>query len=123
MMKKIHLGATLYSLNIGNAARNVEQVLTPVTVNKVGRKYFTTRNIDDSSGYSDTQYYLSTWEEKSDYSAKSQLWESKEEYEDSIVAKKICHKLWKEFEYGRNKNNVSIEILKKIERLLEKQDE
>lgn len=34
------VGQTLYSLNIGNAARNCEQKLKPVIVRKVGRKYF-----------------------------------------------------------------------------------
>lgn len=40
-MGKPKLGDILYSLNINNAARNVKQELTEVTVTKVGRKYFT----------------------------------------------------------------------------------
>ena len=40
MKTKPVVGQVLYSLNVGNAARNCGQVLTPVTVVSVGRKYF-----------------------------------------------------------------------------------
>lgn len=71
------IGQTLYSLNVGNAARNVEQKLTPVVVSAVGRKYFTC-----GKGWSETQYYLDTWHEKTDYTARSCLYENEQEWID-----------------------------------------
>lgn len=58
--KKPEVGQVVYSLNVGNAARNREQVLTPLKVTKVGRKYFTA--LED--GYPDhlsVQFHIDSW--------------------------------------------------------------
>ena len=43
MKPKPTLGQKVFSLNIGNNARHVPQVLSPATVSKVGRKYFSVK--------------------------------------------------------------------------------
>ncbi len=57
-MVKPAVGQVLYSLNVGNAARGRERVLTPVVVIKVGRKYFTCRP-EGKDSWADVQYHLS----------------------------------------------------------------
>lgn len=88
------VGQIIYSLNTGNAARNREQVLTPVKVVKVGRKYFTTQRLDDTSGWSATEYYLEDWSEKSDFMANSCLYAS----EESLVTERQQRELVKKIE-------------------------
>lgn len=88
-MKPIpQVGQTLYSLNVGNSARNVQQILTPVIVRKVGRKYFEcSKKLDD---YFVTQYHLDTWREKTEYTPDSELYENPQDWEDQNAAVKIA---------------------------------
>lgn len=54
----------MFALNVGNAARNREQVLKPVTVTKVGRKFFT---VQWEGSTCTATFHLDTWREKSLY--------------------------------------------------------
>lgn len=56
--EKPKVGQRFYSLNVSNVTRNRKQKLTPVTVIKVGRKYFTCRHDVHGIGYKDTIYYI-----------------------------------------------------------------
>ena len=96
-MRKPEVGETLFSLNIGNAARNSEQVLTPVVVAKVGRKYFTVRE-----GWKETKYRLSDWLQVTDYSPDSCLYESEQEWEDETLSRVLAGAIGEAFKYGRN---------------------
>ena len=83
----IKVGQTVYSLNVGNAARRCEQVLTERTVTKVGRKYFyyteyscdvkiSFEYMDDSGKYSaNTKVYLSPEDREEEKLANSLLWD------------------------------------------------
>lgn len=82
------VGETLYSLNVGDAARNREQVLTPVVVRKVGRKYFEASPAEQP--HLITQYRLSDWGEHSDYSARSRLYRTPKEWEDEKESAEMC---------------------------------
>jgi hypothetical protein len=117
MREKPKVGQTLYSLNVGNAARGVQQKLTPVKVIKVGRKYFTCRP-EGGSRWLEMQYYLDRWNEKSDYSANSVLYSNPQEWEDEKEAAEICHFIYKFFNYGLNRTNVPLETLRKIKEML-----
>ena len=114
----------LYSLNVGNAARNRDQVLTPVFVVKVGRKYFTTRKIDDSYGFSDTQYHISDWREKTDYSPNSKLYETLKEFEDEKLARTLLIELADFFDPLKKADNLSVDQLQRIKAIVfENRDE
>ena len=66
------VGQKLYSLNVGNAARGRAQFLTEVEVIKVGRKYFSCKEV---GGWQDFEYRLSDWGQKTNFSATSFLYE------------------------------------------------
>lgn len=71
---KPQVGDVLYSLNVGNACnRFAPPMLTPVTVTKVGRKYFTA---------GEGEYSLEDWEQKTNYSATSVLYPDVKTWED-----------------------------------------
>ncbi len=111
---KPEVNQQLFSLNIGNAARNRDQVLTPVVVTKVGRKYFTTRNADDDIGYSDTQYHIDGWCEKSDYAPNSCLYVNRQEWEDEKESSTIAAQIYEYFEYRQNRKGLSLDQLREI---------
>jgi len=75
------VGQILYSLNVGNAARNCPQVLTPVKVTKVGRKYFECNAVN---GYPrEVKFHLDTWREENEgYSANHYLYEKEQDWFD-----------------------------------------
>ena len=70
----------LYSLNIGNRARDVQEVLTPVIVRKVGRKYFSCSPEGRVGKWEETEYFLDTWARHTGYSAGSKLYSNEQEW-------------------------------------------
>jgi len=110
-MEKPEVGQILYSLNIGNRARHCEQVLTEVKVTKVGRKYFTCTEEGFRHG---TEYFIDGWREKTDYSATSCLYASREAWEDEKESNDICRAIYEDFEYGHNRKELSFEKLRAI---------
>lgn len=71
------VGQTVFSLNIGNAARNQQQVLTPVIVTKVGRKYFYC-----GEGWQQVKYDLDRWVEAGNYSPNSRIFATEQEWKN-----------------------------------------
>ncbi len=78
----------MFSLNIGNNARRVPQVLRPATVSKVGRKYFSVRL--DGPYATEREYHIENWRERTEYSAGTRLYESEEAY----MAEKETAEIW-----------------------------
>ena len=113
-MRKPKVGETLYLLNVGNAARWNPQVLIPVVVTKVGRKYFVT-----GEGYQARQFHLSDWTENTQYSATARLYESEQDWADEKESARLCGDIGKSFEYGKNRRGLSLDVLRKIHGLLE----
>lgn len=113
-MKPPTVGQRLFSLNVGNYARNTEQKLTPVIVSKVGRKYFTCKREDY---HLETQYHLEDWREKTEYCVNSALYESEQAWEDEKEAAQLCKQIHQAFEYGRNPN-LPVSTLRQIAALL-----
>jgi len=74
------VGQQLFSLNVGNSARNVVQKLTPVTVTKVGRKYFECGRM---------AYRLGDWRQVTDYTPDSELYESEQAWKDAMEKERI----------------------------------
>lgn len=100
-MSKPVVGQRLFSLNIGNYARNKTQSLTPVLVVSVGRKYF--KCVPEGSGstsWNSTEYHLGTWREKTDYSATSCLYESAQAWEDEKESSAIANEIREAFRYA-----------------------
>ena len=108
-MRRPEVGETLFSLNVGNAARNCPQVLTPVVVTKVGRKYFTA-----GGGWQAKQYRFSDCAQKSEYIADSALYESEQEWEDEKEARVLAGAISEAFKHGRNTKGVPLAALRKI---------
>lgn len=111
------VGQTLYDLNVGNAARRSPQVLTPVVVASVGRKYFKAGPVGCSE-YQLIQFNLEDWSEVSNYSANHNLYQSEQEYADEKEASEICDQLRTLFMRGHNHKNIPMESLRKIKALL-----
>lgn len=91
MKRKPIVGETLYDLNTGNAARNCEQKLTPVVVSMVGRKFFQCH--PPGKEWDKTSYHIETWREKTNYSSRHALYESKQEWDDRKEAAEIYARL------------------------------
>lgn len=110
---KPEVGQTVYSLNVGNAARNCEQKLTPIVVTKVGRKYFTC-----GEGWQATRYYIEDWCEKTNYSANTSLYESPKEWEDEKLRAELFIKVKSELgAYGCNRN-ITLKQIQGIAKIL-----
>ena len=114
MRDKPKVGQVLYSLNVGNAARNRKQVLTPVTVKKVGRKYFTAGDPDKPWG--DTQFHISDWKEKSKYSASHHLFEREQDWLDEKEAGEIVKQIRDAFDW--RSPQLPLGVLRQIRDLL-----
>jgi hypothetical protein len=112
------VGQVLYSLNVGNMARDRKQKLTRVVVTKVGRKYFTCLE-EDRPEHMSTQFYLDGWQEKSDYDACQKLYESKQAYEDEVEVRRISRKILNRFEYSYRGHNIPLTALRTIEGILD----
>lgn len=115
---KPFVGQVIYSLNVGNASRNVEQKLTPFVVTKIGNKYFTAKKCNDEIGDSSTQYFIDSWAEKTEYVTNSCLYSSKQEYIEEEEIHQICIMINEIFQYGRNSRNLSLESLRKIKQII-----
>ena len=99
-MRRPKVGETLYALNTRR------QVLKPVVVTKVGRKYFTA----DSQ-----RFHLSTWRS---YSVNTMLYESKQAWKDEMEIRIMCGHIHDAFEHGCNWEDLSSETLRRIYNLL-----
>jgi len=115
------VGQILYSLNVGNAARNCPQVLTPVKVTKVGRKYFECNAVN---GYPrEVKFHLDTWrEEAGGYCARNHLYETEQEWFDERDRQIITDWLRNDiFNMYTSKYLISLKALRAIEAII-KQD-
>lgn len=105
MKKKPEIGQIVFSLNVGNAARRCKQELTPLKVTKVGRVYFTA-----GEGWQSTQYRLDDWSEKSgEYIARSVLYETAQEWEDSKQIKELSRQI--NLSFGYDHCNIPITLV------------
>lgn len=127
-------GQVLYSLNVGNAARQeiaqamhcietgnaprrgIAQALTPVKVVSVGRKYFTCRP-DGGSEYQDVKFHLKTWRQVTEYSANYAIYESEQDWLDEKEAARIKSVISGVFGIWSNKD-IPLSELRKIHSIL-----
>jgi len=114
------VGQTLYSLNVGNAARNREQVLAPMIVTKVGRKYFTAK--PDGKSYGERDYHLGSWRQKTDYSPDSELYADPKEWEDEKAASEISARIRQEFGHC-SKPSQTLDQLRRIAAIIDESNQ
>ena len=107
------VGQTLFSINVGNASRNKPATLTPVIVQKVGRKYFTV-NHPDYPPHMGTEHHLDTWRQHTQYCADAYLYASEQEYKDEKDRERIVKEIRRLFEYGGATNRLSLDQLRQI---------
>lgn len=117
MKRKPILGETLFDLNIGNAARRgIPQILTPVTVKTVGRKYFTCAP-SEGQYRPETTYKIESWEQKTEFCRDHKLYETVQEWEDERESAAIRAEIRAKFShYGEC--DVPLELLRAIKSLL-----
>lgn len=119
MKKELKIGLILFSLNVGNAARNCEQKLTPVKVIKIGRKYFTAVNEDRiENEYLHIQYYIENWKEKTDYCANTCLYISEKEWEQEKETNAIVKEIDEFFDWSGEYQSLTLEQLRKIKAII-----
>jgi hypothetical protein len=114
------VGQTLYSLNVCNAARNREQVLAPVIVTKVGRKYFTAQ--PEGKSYGARDYHLGSWRQKTEYSPDSELYADPKEWEDEKTAYDITGRIRQEFSHY-SKPSQTLDQLRRIAAILDESNQ
>lgn len=118
MKRKPQIGETLYSLNIGNAfRRGVEQKLTPMIVDSVGRKYFTLKYPNWNTT---VEFHLDSWRQKTQYCEDHKLYETEQEWLDEKEENVICGFINLYFEYGKNTLKISLDDLRKINEIIVK---
>ena len=116
--RKPIVGETLYSLNVGDAARHAKQTLAPKIVKKVGSKYFTVEE-----GFGATQFNLFDWTEKTEYCTSQRLYESEQEWIDEKESAKLAKRIGKAFEYGHNCCDLPLPVLRDIVLLVDTYDQ
>ncbi len=114
MKNKPQVGQRLFSLNIRSDARHTPQVLTPVVVVKVGMKYFSTAPDMESPQWSQTQYSIEDWSEKTDCVADSRLYETVQEWEDEKECSEISA-----FINSKSLIRLGLEKLRKIKQIID----
>ena len=117
MKRKPILGERLFVLNVGNAARNTPQTLTPVIVSKVGRKYFTVENEGDGWKHP-TEFYIVDWQQVTEYSVDSVLYETEQELADERESRELSGTIRSAFENSRKPSAFPLETLRKIHALI-----
>lgn len=85
------VGETLYMLNMGNAARRTAQILVPVVVQSVGRKYFKCATVGQYPA--ETEFLLEDWHEKTQYTCDYRLFETEQEWLDAKEWRELADKL------------------------------
>jgi len=108
---KPEVGQQLFSLNIGNAARNIEQKLTPVEVVRVGRKYFTCKGVGRGG---ETKYLLDGWGENTKYCVKSRIYADEQSYHDEKERRDLYSEIRDVFSHYRGTKDFSLEQLREI---------
>ncbi len=107
-MDKPEVGQQLFSLNVGNDARNKKQELTPVVVIKVGRKYFYTclRGHEDCE-WMHKKYHIKGWGQASECSQTSQIYKSAEDWNNKKRRDDLDRIISEKFRYGAREVSLS----------------
>lgn len=115
-LHQLKVGQVLFSLNVGDAARRGrEQKLTPVTVCKVGRKYFYTG--EPSYEYRWCKFNLDDLREVSDFPSQ-RLYLTEQAWLDEQEARMLRDRIRQTFDGDYDRPRHSLETLRAIVELL-----
>lgn len=118
--RKPEVGETLYASYRGYYSKNSSQLnLIPVIVTKVGKKYF----YCSENGTRPVKYNINTWTEESAFAQTIALYENPKEWDDQKEWDRIKSKISYTFGTYRNCEEVSLESLKKIEEIIDSEQE
>lgn len=115
---RVFVGLRLFRLNVGNNARHVPQVLTPVVVTKVGRKYFWVKRerTDNQPWGFESRHLVECWtEDNGGYTPNYALYESEQEWADSKERICLAAKIKSELQWDRE---YSLETLRAIANIM-----
>lgn len=115
---KLHVGSRLFRLNVGNNARHCPQVLKPVVVTKVGRKYFYVEmeRTDSQAWGFESRHLVECWtEDNGGYTPNYALYESEQEWADSKERICLAAKIKSELQ---GNNEYSLETLRAIANIM-----
>ena len=128
--EKPKVGQILYSLNVGNAARNTEQTITPVQVTEVGRKYFTIQHMNEDGTLWKIKgtklHHLDTWDEKTEYCKNSKLYSDPQEWYDEKESDNLLKRILAYFDQRgvfSYKRQYSLPLLREVDALISKEEE
>lgn len=116
--RKPVLGETLFSLNVGNAARHAKPVLTPMKVVSVGHKYFTLSPVQDDRRFLKVMFHKESWRQKTEYSCDHELYETEQEWKDVAEHAALSKQIGEAFRYGHSSKSLSLETLRAIANLI-----
>ena len=85
------------------------------TVARVGGKYFYCVLAENSYEY---QFYIDDWAETTSWNG-SKLYANTQEWEDEKESESLCSKLNLYFDYGNNRENLTLKQLREIKKILE----
>ena len=109
-MKKPEIGQTVYRVGFG--WRSKTQTPEPVTVTKVGRKYFTV-----GEGWGAMQFYLDDWlENAGEYSSSHRCYEDPKEWEEELEKEALEKELSRLFHI---RSHLSLSALRKIKAIVD----
>lgn len=118
MKRKPILGERLFVLNVGNSARNTPQILNPVIVSKVGRKYFTVENDSEDRCNQPLQFQIADWLQVTEYSADYVLYETEQHHADERESLELARVIRNEFSDSWRAPKQTLETLRKIHTLI-----
>lgn len=115
--RKPVVGETLYSLNIGNSARRCEQVLTPMKVISVGRKYFKLLKEGDHISRA-AEFHIDSWYEHSEYSADHAIYETEQHYLNEKESQNLIVFIRETFSHF-TRTNFTLDQLRRIKAIID----
>lgn len=121
--RKPSVGETLYMLNVGDRAGGVEQVLRPVIVIRVGRKYFTVCEPEyEGKDWMHERFYIDSWRhDAGGYAPCWALYESAVDFEREKQRADVRKYLSGLFDWNGDWNKLSNEAMVAMKQIAEKE--
>lgn len=114
-MNKPKLGDKLFLVDTENRSR-FHREKRHCEVTKVGRKYFTVSWSDDT-WEREAEFVIETFRQKTEYSDDFTLYESEQEWADSVECRKCVDAIRKAFSYGVRKD-LTVDQLREVVKIL-----
>ena len=117
-MNKLKVGQIIWTLNVNDAARRREQILTEREITKVGSKYFYFKE-----GHREVKFHIETLREVSNYTSNYTIYLNDQDYYDQKHRYELLSKIKGKLETRYEVDGISLEKLGMIADILEVNDE